>query len=760
MTAVVIAAGLLNHAAAQERDKTPPSSQRQEIRLYEDIYLHPLPEQIVFGNSALKLEVDRKSGRWVSLTAEGVPGSLIQPASRVVDFRIDDVWMIERHGADFLRHEVSIDKSRNGVSLRLIFGVAPLGNDGGSKDQSSGGATVAGNGDAASGVAYEFELICSYTLFPREGRLDRAARLRRNPTGRASASDARRMDGFLFQLPGATIAETSACVVDVPGPFFPKTFVAPATQYDALKNSSIQFHSAPDAGFGILAVSNRQRRATLASWMDTSGEVSYRPAIEGDGKLITLSHTNHRAYRMPEGFAVDSDVQRIVVTKDLPDALHEYRRMLARTMPLASNTPQWAREMVILEVFPEYFSDGFKGLTKKLPFYKGVGFNTVYLMPHWVGGYSPIDLYRVDSSLGTSDDLKEAVRAAHALGMKVLFDMVIHGFNEKSPVIAQRPELFVRDENGKLARHRTWKSVSTDWASQAYQQYMVDLALYDLKTYDIDGYRVDAASYKGAGWDATVSYPAYRSGSAAPELMTRMLRAMQEKKPETVLLNEVFGPVFYSVSNLSHDNQTEAPQLLLEKMEKGEYTAAQYKEHIANVLDALPEGSNRVYYTRNHDTSWFYHFNGYTPRFMAMEAIHAFFGIPEVFAGDPKHGPDPEDNPAVYDYYLKLFAARKTFPELVCGDVLLREVKCDNPSVFAGVRREGNQSSLVIISLSGDVEAATVTVRLPELTDTARREASGKMLDVITGEEVSAARDGSGAINLKLKPFQVLIGRL
>ncbi|HVF26917.1 MAG TPA: alpha-amylase family glycosyl hydrolase, partial [Pyrinomonadaceae bacterium] len=429
-----------------------------------------------------------------------------------------------------------------------------------------------------------------------------------------------------------------------------------------------------------------------------------------------------------------------------------------RTMPPAPDTPKWAREIVILEVFPEYFPGGFRELTKKLSFYKGVGFNTIYLMPHWVGGYSPIDLYRVEPSLGTADDLKEVVRVAHALGLRVLFDMVIHGFNTKSPIVTERPDLFGRDESGKLALHRTWKSVSTDWASAAYQQYMIDIALHDLKTYDIDGYRVDAASYKGAGWDARVPYPAYRSGSAAPELMTRMLRAMQEKKADTILLNEVFGPVFYSVSNLSHDNQTESPQLLLEKMEKGEYNAAHYKHHIANVFDALPAGANRVFYTRNHDTSWFYHFNGYTPRFMAMEAIHAFFGIPEVFAGDPKHKPGPEDDAGVYDYYRKLFAVRQTFPALVKGEVLLRDVECDNSQIFTGVRRLNNQRVLVAISLSDKEESATL--RLPETANPARRGTKPKMRDVITGRELESGDSGSGAIKLKLKPFQVLVGRL
>lgn len=48
-------------------------------------------------------------------------------------------------------------------------------------------------------------------------------------------------------------------------------------------------------------------------------------------------------------------------------------------------------------------------------------------------------------------------------------------------------------------------------------------------------------------------------------------------------------------------------------METGEVTAKDYKAHIADVRDMLPEGANRVYFARNYDTSWFYHFNDYNP---------------------------------------------------------------------------------------------------------------------------------------------------
>jgi glycosidase len=414
--------------------------------------------------------------------------------------------------------------------------------------------------------------------------------------------------------------------------------------------------------------------------------------------------------------------------------------------------------MVILEVYPVYFRDGFKGLTRKLPFYKEVGFNTVYLMPHWIGGYSPIDLFEVNPRLGTSDDLKEMVHSAHALGMRVLFDMVIHGFNEKSPIPRQRPELFVHDEQGGLTRHRAWRSITTDWASPAYQQYMVDLVLHDLKTYDIDGYRVDAATFKSPSWDPNLPYPAYRSGSAAPELMERMLEAMRKIKPDSVLLSEVFGPVFYTVCNLVHDNQTEAPQFLLEKMETGELNARHYKMHMANVFDALPTGANRVYFARNHDTSWFYHFNGYTRRFMALDAIHALCVIPEVFAGDPKHGPNPDDNPETYDYYRKLFALRKDFPELAKGELLLREVECDNRRIFAGLRRLTSQLVLIIVSLSDKEESLTASIRLA--SNGIKQNKNLNLIDPISGETIEAKVTEPTAVELKLKPFQVLIGRL
>jgi len=478
----------------------------------------------------------------------------------------------------------------------------------------------------------------------------------------------------------------------------------------------------------------------------------------GDGERITIEHDNHRAYRLAKGQQVDSDVHRIVVADaGLPAILSEYRAMCEKRMPLDGSTPAWVKEMILLEVYPRYFAGGFKELAGKLPFYREVGFNTLYLMPHWSGGYSPIDLYKVEPRYGTEAELREMVEAAHKLGMRVLFDMVIHGFNENSALAKERPELFVHKEDGGLARHPTWKSITTDWASPAYQQYMADLVRHDVKTYDIDGYRVDAASYKGPSWDPNLPYPAYRSGSAAPELMEVMLDAMREIKPDAVLLSEVFGPVFYTVCNLVHDNQTSAPQQLLEQMEAGKIQAWHYKAHMANVFDALPRGVNRVFFARNHDTSWFYHFNGYTQRFMAMDAIHALCAIPEVFAGDPRNGPHPDDKPATYDYYRKLFALRKDYPELGRGELLLREVQCDNPWVFTALRRLNSQIVLVVVSLSDQRQSAAVKV----VGEGMEVDEVVQFVDPIAGQTFKIIRESRDErlLRLRLKPYQVLVAR-
>lgn len=701
--------------------------------VFQDVYFTETNGQLIFGNQRNELRFDAKTGEWVAWAQERsklsfltTPSSTSAQINVPLDFSINGDYQIAKYGAKVLSHSISVDKDRRGATLSVTMGVGPTGG------------------------SYAYELTSITRLLPMQNGVERSARLTRRKPG-----EKEHFDGFRFQVPNVAVGDPKSCSITVPGPFFIKTFVAPNTPYDSLSRKEITFHSAPDAGFGLLVMNNAKQRTSLASFMSTGGEVAYRSGIHGDGQHLTFRHDDKRAYYLTPGMTVESDMHHLALGRSQEEVLSAYRQMVTETMPLDIQTPAWVNEQVILEIYPKYFKGGLKEITARLPTYKSIGFTMLYLMPHWTGGYSPMDPYELDPKFGTKADLREMIRVAHSLGLKVIFDMVIHGFNQQSSVPVQRPDLFVRNEQGKLANHPTWGSITTDWANPAYQQYMVDLVLHDQREYDNDGYRVDAATYKGAGWNPNLPYPAYRDGSAAPELMRAMLAALRKKKPDAVLLSEVFGPVFYSVCNFVHDNQTEAVPLLLEKMAKSQYTAADYKAHLTNVFAALPAGANRVFYARNHDTDWFYRFGGYTPRFMAFEAVHALFGIPEAFAGDPDYKFNPDDDPKIYAQYRSLFAFRKRLPVFLRGAMRLGEVNCSNSAVFNGLRGSGSNQSLALISFSDKAETATIT--LPEGVGHGKPIA---LQNVFGGEGATLKPTGKSVYEVTLKPFQAVAGGL
>ena len=737
------------------------------MRLYEDIYLETTERELILRNARLTLRFARQSGAWVGLTYAADSEATLIGASALsdsLDVELDGTWLGAAHGAGFLGYEVSVDPPSASASLHLRFDLAARG-----------------------------QLVHSLTLTARATRVARAARW----TSGAGAPDSR-FNRFRLALPAVALGSPAQVFFDAPGPFpfwdrdqGPRRFIPIGTPVEQLEDArAYPYFSAPDTGLGLVSLSRPADAAEgahaarpglcIAAWMATGGETGYQPVVTRRGDAVTLEFLEERATRLAPYLTVSSGVQHLVVTPTLPEALHAYQDNTARTLPpLASGGPvDWVDEMVLLEAMPKYFlseagpsgdtpasagetPSAFLNLAAHLPFYRDVGFTTIHLMPHWKGGYSPIDLFAVDPAYGTAEDLRTLVETAHGLGMRLLFDLVIHGFNEDSPVIRERPDLFFRDAAGNLARHPTWRSISTDWAGHAYQGYMANLARFNLREYDIDGYRVDAASFKGPNWNPALPYPAYLSGTAARDVIWAMLDAMRETKPGAVMLNEVFGPGLHTVCDLTHDNMTMGPQLFLEQLQAGEVTASTYKAHLANVRESLPieAAARRVYFARNHDTAWFYHFNGYTPQFVALDAIHAFFAIPEVFAGDPDHGPNPDA--ALWDLYRAIFTARRRYPELIWGDVLLREVVSDNPMVFAGARRARTRStSIVVVSLSDRQEQ--VLIQAPVRRWGLR--GAPLWFDVVSGQTLPAsfarsADDPGTSWALRLEPGQIVLGR-
>ncbi|MEE4544163.1 alpha-amylase family glycosyl hydrolase [Streptomyces sp. V4-01] len=96
----------------------------------------------------------------------------------------------------------------------------------------------------------------------------------------------------------------------------------------------------------------------------------------------------------------------------------------------------WWRDAVIYQVYPRSFADAngdgmgdLPGVTARLPYLRDLGVDAVWLSPFYASpqadaGYDVADYRAVDPVFGTLNDADDLVRAAHALGLRVIVDVV------------------------------------------------------------------------------------------------------------------------------------------------------------------------------------------------------------------------------------------------------------------------------------------------------------------------------------------------
>ncbi|UQT61766.1 glycoside hydrolase family 13 protein [Streptomyces durmitorensis] len=97
---------------------------------------------------------------------------------------------------------------------------------------------------------------------------------------------------------------------------------------------------------------------------------------------------------------------------------------------------EWWRDAVIYQIYPRSFADGdgdgmgdLPGATARLPHLKRLGVDAVWLSPFYASpqadaGYDVADYRAVDPVFGTLPDADDLVRKAHALGLRVIVDVV------------------------------------------------------------------------------------------------------------------------------------------------------------------------------------------------------------------------------------------------------------------------------------------------------------------------------------------------
>lgn len=208
--------------------------------------------------------------------------------------------------------------------------------------------------------------------------------------------------------------------------------------------------------------------------------------------------------------------------------------------PAASASTPWWRGAAIYQVYPRSFcdSDGdgigdLKGIASRLDHVASLGVDAVWVSPFFTSpmrdfGYDVADYRDVDPIFGTLADFDALVARAHALGLKVLIDLVFAHTSDQHPWFAEsrasrsnaRADWFVwADPKPDGSPPSNWQSVfggpSWTWDARREQYYHhnflkeqpqlnghrpeVQAALLDVVRFwlerGVDGFRFDAINF-------------------------------------------------------------------------------------------------------------------------------------------------------------------------------------------------------------------------------------------------------------------------
>ncbi len=137
-----------------------------------------------------------------------------------------------------------------------------------------------------------------------------------------------------------------------------------------------------------------------------------------------------------------------------------------------------------------------------LPLIKEEGYNAVQLMavaehPYYGSfGYHVSSLFAPSSRFGTPEELKALVDRAHALGLRVIMDLVhahyVKNLNEGIAALDGSDHLY--SKAGEAGYQPYWDSMIFDYGKREVQHFLLSNVKYWLDEYHFDGYRFDGVT--------------------------------------------------------------------------------------------------------------------------------------------------------------------------------------------------------------------------------------------------------------------------
>ncbi len=345
-------------------------------------------------------------------------------------------------------------------------------------------------------------------------------------------------------------------------------------------------------------------------------------------------------------------------------------------------------------------SVGLRALTGRLAWIKQLGFDVVYLMPWHRGGYGTIDYTQIEPGIGTLDDLRCFCDAAHAEGLRVLFDLLLVIAADGSPYMAEHPDWFYRDASGKVLPHPVWQGHCFDPASPGFRRFLIDYAVRCCAEWGADGFRVDSSAHRGGLWHSPLGLQPHEHSYAVFTLLSDLRAAIRAVKSEAALLMECFGPQQTPIGDLVGFQWIIWLDWFMTNLNEGRFDGAAVQRLIGEHFLSMPRDTWLTTYTHTHDTLAF------SKRDPEGPAISALFGTLAllsagvmVFGGG--WGMHARPRPDEEAEYRALFAAKARL-----GGVASHEVRFQaaaDPALFVAERPSALGPVSVVTNFSGEV---------------------------------------------------------
>lgn len=419
--------------------------------------------------------------------------------------------------------------------------------------------------------------------------------------------------------------------------------------------------------------------------------------------------------------------------------------------------PEWTKAATIYQVNTRQFTpEGtLRAATDQLDRLRDLGVDILWLMPiHPIGEvnrkgrlgspYAVKDYLAVNPELGTLEDLRALVDAAHERGMRVILDWVANHTAWDNHLVEEHPEWYLRDWKGDFCPTPWWDwddIIDLDYTDPALRAYMTNALAYWVRETDVDGFRCDVAGFVPTDfWE-----------NARAEL--------EEIKPVFLLAEWESKDLHAGAFDMTYSWHWND---VVHRICHGTLDCTALEVYYAWNDKHWPREAMRMLFVSNHDkNAWegteFEQFGDGLEAAMVLSVVSE--GMPLIHngqeAGYDKRLEFFERDPIVWrdhpfgDLYRRLFALKHASTALwnaPWGARMVRVPNSDKARILSFVRRNEQDAVFAVLNFSPEPVTATFGVGPHH----------GSYTDFTTGQHVEVA--GATTFDLPAWGYRVLVG--